>query len=661
VARKALAQCELDILRAILQKQKVAVYDPVTLQMLLANNNISIPAKTIIAQLESITIEPSFTQPSSAYASRNLALHQAARVGDLSTVKKLISSGANVNEKDLFKSTPLHMAAMYGHKPVAEYLIQQGAEINAKTYKIDNYALTPVDLAGQYAPNTETFSYLLSKGAEPEHWDILMFSLLEKVVNSYEKNDFKIFDLCLNKVEVAAKNKNALWVYTDNEVKPIWLLYKVFAADIADEQFYNRIIQTMNILNVNDINSLVKHYVSAKNLLHAFPSNEVYTYKIGPNKVKLSASGYYSIITVDLAVNTLNAFQKKWLGNQDIAGYQAMKQQFPNGDKSLLQNVEQFTNEKLRVFAHVENAFKQAAITISKAALYETSQVQFKRYEQGETILLPSGWDGHALDIIIDKSLNLFMVANAGERFEGFQPGLNAFNMQFALTSEDVHLLLTNEEEEALEFKKYYDLGLEKNEMFSFFFPPQVYGNCAWYSQQIAQKALITIELTKLTNDSTRAAAISDNWFKEYNEFHQTSVLKTYLEDPFLEVAALGDILMNYHKELTSQPENERAKLLLDHLTDSAHKNDFVAYCQSLEREVTSTLKKFIVENEYHSLDFLLHKPQTGEMSAEVLSAQDVITWDNEEYHTKTVTLGLPIPLVLPVLTLQEEQALFVL
>ncbi len=618
MARNRLALCEQDILRAVLETRK-----PID----------------VAQKIQSFLVDflaPQFTQKS------NLALHQAARIGDLLSVKKLIAMGADVNEKDLFKSTPLHMAAMYGHKAVAEYLIQHGANIDAKTYKMDNVALTPLDLAALYSPNTEMFSYLLNKHAQPDHWDTLMFSLLEKVVNSYEVKDFKTFELNLNKIDIASCNKNALWVFTDMEVKPIWLLHKVFASEIKDVQYYNRIMQTVDLLLANDKNSLVKHYIAAKNLLHAFPSDETYHYKIGPNKVKLTASGYYAIIAVDLAANTLAAFQQKIVGKQDVEAFQSLKEHYPHSDQFILQNIENFTQEKLHLFKHLENTFKQAAEVSAKGGLYEISAEQFKHYEQGKTILIPSGWDGHALDIIIDKSLNLFMVANAGERFEGLEPGLNAFNMQFALTADDFYSMVNNEEEAELEFKKFYDLGLEQNETYSFLFPSQTYGNCAWYSQQIAQKALLFIELSKSINDPVLAMSIAELWFKEYTEFHQTEVLKTYLEDPFLEVTALGDILKNYHMDLSSPYQKERSKLLLDHLMDSHHQSDFEAYCKANQLELG---KMFAA----------------ADAAFEKLSLEDIIRWDNDNV-VESITLPTSVlPVVLPVVPAIDEQIIHIM
>lgn len=562
---------------------------------------------------------------------KSLALHHAARTGDLVTAKKLVALGNNVNEKDLFGSTPLHMAAMYGHKPVVEFLIQKGAELNAKTYKMDDFALTPLDLAAQYSPNTETFSYLLSKGADPQHWDMLMYALFDNAINSSEKQDFKTFDLALTKIEIAAQNKNALWVYATSEVRPLAVLLKVFATEITDNQCYQRVLKTINSLNAQDKHSLSERYIHAKNLLHAFPSDKTYTYKIGPNKVKITASGYYAVFAVDLAAKMLADFQNKKLVNIDLAGFEAMKSQFPTSDKKLLKNAEIYSQEKRMCFLHVENIFKQAANSIAKAGLYEASQELYTRYTNGETILLPAGWDGHALDIIIDKALNLFIVANAGERFEAIAPGLNAFNMQFSLAVDDIYSILNNEEQIDLEFKKFYDLGLEINETYTMGSPSQDYGNCAWFSQQIAQKGLLLIDLAKSTNDIPLALKIAHTWYEELNEYHLSAVLKEYLADPFLEVAALGDVLIHYHNQVESSEERARAKLILDYLTDSSHKADFKKYYQAHLTEFTPTLKSFMADNGYDLNYFPARKDHENTQDTEVVHIDDVIQWHNEE------------------------------
>ncbi|MCS5712202.1 ankyrin repeat domain-containing protein [Candidatus Berkiella aquae] len=628
------ATSELDMLRVVLNKRHIDISQQANRQeaivcvesALTDVKLVNFNAEAIVEQLklETPSSRPFIFNTSEQHASSiHLSLHQAARVGDLALVKKLMAEGSNVNQQDLFGSTPLHMAVMYGHKAVVEYLCDHGADINAKTYRMDEYAYTPLDLAAGYSPNTQVFSYLLNKGAQPDHWDNLVFIMLSNAVESHEKGDFKTFDLALSKIELAAfKNKNALWVYTEDEVKPTAVFYYDFAISINDKQYYDRIMQTVKHLYAVDKSAVMNHYASAKNLLHAFPSEEVYTYLIGPNKVKITASGYFSFLAVDLAVQTLGAFSKSQSTIVDDDGYQNILLSYEVDDAPFLQNAQRFTQEKWQIIQQTENHFKQAAIVAQQVGLFEVSVDLFNRYENGETILLTTGWDGHAIDIILDKELNLFMVANSGERFSKLESGLNAYDMHFALTVDDIYLILNNRDQIDLEFKEFYDLGLERNDAYSFNMPEQLYGNCAWYSQEIAQKALMFIEMAKSTGNLDLAFDVAEQWFDEYRNFHQTYVLKTYLEDPFLEVAALGDILVDYHMTLSTPQERERAELILDVLTDDAHQGDFAKYCEMHSNELTPQFIEFIADKGYEIPGF--NPP------LEVLREEDVLVWDTE-------------------------------
>jgi len=53
-------------------------------------------------------------------------LHEAAKEGDLVTIKSLIAEGFDVNAKTKSGTTPLHVAAREGHKEVEGLLIKHG-------------------------------------------------------------------------------------------------------------------------------------------------------------------------------------------------------------------------------------------------------------------------------------------------------------------------------------------------------------------------------------------------------------------------------------------------------------------------------------------------------------------------------------------------------
>ncbi len=67
-------------------------------------------------------------------------LIKASQEGDTFTTKKLITEGANINEKDSEGYTPLMYAAYYGQTETAKILLDKGADVNA-TNNENNVAL----------------------------------------------------------------------------------------------------------------------------------------------------------------------------------------------------------------------------------------------------------------------------------------------------------------------------------------------------------------------------------------------------------------------------------------------------------------------------------------------------------------------------------------
>ena len=58
-------------------------------------------------------------------------LHDAAQVGDIDTLKRLLSSGADVNARTISGTTVLMTAARYGHEAIVSALLAAGADVNA--------------------------------------------------------------------------------------------------------------------------------------------------------------------------------------------------------------------------------------------------------------------------------------------------------------------------------------------------------------------------------------------------------------------------------------------------------------------------------------------------------------------------------------------------
>lgn len=96
------------------------------------------------------------------------ALWEAARKGDVATVKKLLDEGLDVNTKLRYGSTALFSACDRGHVEVVKLLLDRGADVNVRdTF----YGATPLTWAvnpatGRKPQHVEIVRLLLQKGAQ---------------------------------------------------------------------------------------------------------------------------------------------------------------------------------------------------------------------------------------------------------------------------------------------------------------------------------------------------------------------------------------------------------------------------------------------------------------------------------------------------------------
>ncbi|MBN1272563.1 MAG: ankyrin repeat domain-containing protein [Candidatus Aminicenantes bacterium] len=89
-------------------------------------------------------------------------IHDAVLKGDLSQVKKIVSSSPDQAHAKLENGkTPLHVAAEKGHRDIVIYLIDQKSDINAQ----DQLGNTPL-LSAVFQRQKETAKILLEKGAD---------------------------------------------------------------------------------------------------------------------------------------------------------------------------------------------------------------------------------------------------------------------------------------------------------------------------------------------------------------------------------------------------------------------------------------------------------------------------------------------------------------
>ena len=80
---------------------------------------------------------------------------------DIETVKRYLSSGADVNQRNKFGGSLLHIASVQGDKQLVRLLISEGAQLNVK----NNRAMTPLDVSIKFK-RTETINLLRKHGGK---------------------------------------------------------------------------------------------------------------------------------------------------------------------------------------------------------------------------------------------------------------------------------------------------------------------------------------------------------------------------------------------------------------------------------------------------------------------------------------------------------------
>ncbi|MDP7052406.1 MAG: ankyrin repeat domain-containing protein [Verrucomicrobiota bacterium] len=87
------------------------------------------------------------------------SIHDAAKDGDVDSVKKFLDQGVDINSQaGKWGNTPLHEAAFWGNVEVVRLLISKEADVDAKDY----YECTPLHDAVDYG-NLEILKLLLGK------------------------------------------------------------------------------------------------------------------------------------------------------------------------------------------------------------------------------------------------------------------------------------------------------------------------------------------------------------------------------------------------------------------------------------------------------------------------------------------------------------------
>ncbi|XP_058447048.1 poly [ADP-ribose] polymerase tankyrase [Malaya genurostris] len=156
------------------------------------------------AQLATENVLKILQDPPSDTVDLECQLLEAAKAGDLDTVRRIVlSNPMTVNCRDLDgrHSTPLHFAAGYNRVPVVEFLLEHGAEVHAS----DKGGLVPLHNACSYG-HYEVTELLVKHGANVNVADLWKFTPLHEAA---AKGKYEIVKLLIKHgADVTKKNRD---------------------------------------------------------------------------------------------------------------------------------------------------------------------------------------------------------------------------------------------------------------------------------------------------------------------------------------------------------------------------------------------------------------------------------------------------------------------
>ncbi len=546
------------------------------------------------------------------------SLHWAAKNGDLVAVKNLIEkNGANINLADNFGTTALHLAAMYGQTEVVSYLITHGADINKSAYKhLDYFELlfnldsnfssglpyhtyTPLDLACKYSPTASTFEILLSNNAKSNHYDMLKDNLCLSLATSLYEENINRFNQDLLKMEALAKYKPEGLFYTTDAIAeytlPVVLSLQLVNSEIANPIFKASIEETIQHITKNDPLDTATSFMLATQLLQVFPTDQHYKFNLNGNTLYIK-EGSYSIFSTDFAEQYVSRYAENIHDHTSQKEFSIVQNQIKDASFSALKSLEAYTAYKESIYDNISYAFTLASMGAQDAMDEGVTSKLFEHYQNGQPTLLATGWDGHMVDILFDKSLNVMVIANAGDSCPVFEPGLNVFSFKQPVTADHFYNILTNVQQIELEYKLFYDLELTPLNDYFVGTDPQFFNNCTWNNHLVAEQGLLYLNLLHDIKNTEQAKKISEIWFDDFNIFQQKQAIEDYFTNPNLEFKALGDILVNYHNVLSTPESQERTKLFLNNIFDHNLGKELDNYYKQHKSDFSSALKQFITD-----------------------------------------------------------------
>ncbi|HKY69366.1 MAG TPA: ankyrin repeat domain-containing protein [Gammaproteobacteria bacterium] len=521
--------------------------------------------KAFLSHLNNLTSSPPATEQNTHHPVQ-YPVHHAAATGNIELLQSYLMQGYDIDIQDKYHSTPLQVAVFHGQLETVQWLLQNGADVNATCYQ-NNTALHIALLENQ----TAVVATLLDFGANPvslnDNDESPILLSLERIVSlsdlpvTYEymlQNELNTFITLCEALDGPPIFED--YDDTDNTLEPDFLPISIIlewvASSVSDPTMRTHILTTADIIDQNDPYHIFDKYIATKALLHAFPNDKTYSLTLSNGQeLYVHSEGFSSLFTTAIAKDAIQAF----LDQLNVA------------DDPI----------KTSVFSSLASTLNYGVTLAQQSDDLALCEEALLKFNAGETILLPTGWNGHAVDVILNKPHQLFIVCNAGQRFSEDPPGSKFYTLSHLdkIDADLIHDILSNEDQYVMEYKNTYLLGLD--EVYDIEYPKQEFGNCAWHSQKVAVSALIFLDLLDQGFDTHEAYAKTENYYNEWESFQSDYILHQYVAQvPELETQALIDILWNY-MDLSDPHHFEQAKFLIDTLLSENYYEDFSDYIEN--------------------------------------------------------------------------------
>lgn len=538
---------------------------------------------TVGALLEAIHIEylqpqilPTlFFVPVQFKAPTTYPLHVAAALGDIKTIQQLLKTGFSIEQRDELNLTPLQVAAVSGQADAVSFLLSQGADV----FAVDSYKfnLNALDLAVMES-RASVVSVLITQGHILDKVNVVEMAYVYNVafgmvwtlaLNSESAQSVNKFNAALQTFVVIVNSRDlALLEFPSSEKNkkniqevtglPATILMEVVASQASNKDRYDMLISEAKKINAHDFT--YQTYLDAKSVFHVLPVHGNYdltyhTVNQGLYLSKITAEGHWGSFTTPMACKIIEEYIHNKLQSDEMTS--------------------------------IRTAFESLAVIYTRASLYSKesglfvhSQDAYNLYQQGQILLLPTGWDGHFVNIILDPIHEYFIVANCGMRFRTLSSGANIYKIYNPsnITPELIYSILNNIKQIDLELTFKYQLALDKVE--GLWQPDQKHGNCAWQSHEPAVEALLYLNFLEQGHQKHIAKLMAHDNYIAWDAYQTLTHLENYFDnDPALGIEALRDILVSNHTSLftgknINPGEYEQAQYIVSVLTNDLYKKD---------------------------------------------------------------------------------------